>query len=369
MPVKVLICGGGVGGLASALALKRNGFEVTVFERFEQLRTAGVGLNLWPNGVRVIQELGLGREFIEVANVVSYYRTLLSDGSMVSDEDVGSYIERFGAPVTGIFRRDLNELLAQALGSAHIRFGHELTEVQDSGDSVECRFTNGNCATGDFLVGADGVYSRVRTQLFGPARFRTQHHVRWRGVFPIADAGLDPRVQLDVIGPDGHFGWVGIGKGMAYWYAAGDHLDDKESALSHFRSWSNTPVPSVVAATPDETIIRSELTDFEQPLERWGMGRITLLGDAAHPMLPGIAQGASQALEDAMALAEAVGIQADLEPGLRAYEKARIAKATQTVALSRALFEYDKKMDELGQIHGSPIIHRYVHAIENVQHV
>ncbi len=369
LPVKALICGGGVGGLASALALKRQGFDVTVCERYEELRTAGVGLNLWPNGVRVIQELGLRREFIEVANVVSYYRTLLSDGTMVSDEDVGSYIERFGAPVTGIFRRDLSALLAKALGAAHIRFGQELTKVEDFGDRVECHFANGNRLSGDFLVGADGIYSRVRTHLFGPTRFRTERHVRWRGVFAVGDAGVDPRVQLDVIGPDGHFGWVAIGKGRAYWYAAGEHLGDKDSALSHFRSWTSTPVPAVVAATPDETIIRSELIDFEQPLERWGRGRITLLGDAAHPMLPGIAQGASQALEDALALAVSVSAPSDLEQGLRGYEEARLAKATDTVALSRDLFEYDKKMGELGQIHTSPIVHRYVHGIESVQQV
>lgn len=355
-----------MGGLASALALRRQGFDVTVFERYDELRVAGVGLNLWPNGVRVIQELGLTRQFIEAANVVSIYRTLASDGSLVSDEDVGSYIERFGAPVTGIFRRELNALLAEALGAAHLRFGYELTTVEDLGDHVECHFANGESASGDFLVGADGVYSRVRTQLFGPCRFRTVHHVRWRGVFAVADAGVDPPIQIDVIGQDGHFGWVGIGKGRAYWYAAGDHLDDKDRAMSHFRSWSSTPVPAVVEATPVDAIIRSDLMDFDQPLEQWGAGRITLLGDAAHPMLPGIAQGASQALQDALALGESVRMHSDIQRALRAYEQARIVHATDTVVLSRALFEYDKKMDELRDIHGSPIVHRYVHAIEGV---
>ncbi len=370
LPAKALICGAGVGGLASALALKQDGFEVTVFERHPELRTAGVGLNLWPNGVRVILKLGQRREFMEIANVVSTYRTVLSDGRLVSDEDVGAYLERYGGPVSGIFRRDLNALLANALGAEHIRFGHELSEIEDLGDRVRCRFTNGDSVSGDFLVGADGVFSRIRTHLFGPWRFQSERQVRWRGVFGVNDAGVDPSVQTDVIAEDGHFGWVAIGKGMGYWYAAGDNLDQKERALSHFCSWARTPVPAVVDATAPSTIIRSELMDFAQPLERWGAGRVTLLGDAAHPMLPGIAQGASQALEDALALAEHLSANADVEDGLRGYEAARITKATDTILLSRALFEYDKKVAELEQLHGSPIVHRYVHAIESgVQHV
>lgn len=366
---KVVIIGAGVGGLAAGLALKRAGLNVTVFERHPELRTAGVGLNLWPNGVRVIYELGLRESFEEAANLLDHYRTYSSDGRLIGDEDVAAYRTRFGAPLTGVYRRELNQMIADALGAEHLRFDHELTAIEQQADRVVCAFANGERVTADVVIGADGIYSTVRGQLFGERRFRSDEHVRWRGLFRVEDAGIDPAAEVDVIGPDGHLGWLPIGRGYAYWYAAGEQLFDKETALGHFRSWTATQVPDVLAATPDETIIRNELMDFETPLERWGEGRVTLLGDACHPMMPGVAQGANQALQDALALTESLTSEPDVERALRAYEAARMPIAHRVVEVSRSLFDYEDKLGELSEVQNNPIFNRYVEIVEGAQKV
>jgi FAD-dependent urate hydroxylase len=364
MAGKAIVIGSGVGGLSAGLALQRAGYEVVVFERHPELRTAGVGLELWPNGVRVLDELGLTDSFVRVSNPIDEYVTVSSEGEHVSTEDTASYRARFGAPVAGVYRRDLNALIAEGLGLERIRFAHELVAFEDSGAGVTCRFENGSSETGDLLVGADGVFSRVRGQLFGELPFGPDRHVRWRGLFSVADAKVPPNRQVDVIGPHAHIGWIPIGLGRAYWYGAGDGLDDQESAMSHFNSWTKTRIPEIIAATPEDTIIRNDLFDLDPPLNEWGRGRVTLLGDAAHPMWPGMAQGACQALEDASMLARSMDDAGDLEDGLRRYEAARVPKATRIVNLSRSLFDYAGESAAVEETHSLPLFQRYAEVVE-----
>jgi 2-polyprenyl-6-methoxyphenol hydroxylase-like FAD-dependent oxidoreductase len=364
MAGKALVIGAGVGGLSTGLALKNAGYDVVVCERHPELRTAGVGLNLWPNGVRVLDELGLSETFMSVSNVIAQYRTFSSDGEPVSAEDTGAYRARFGAPLTGVYRRDLNALIAEALGRERIRFEHELVEFDDSGDAVECRFANGASESGHLLVGADGVFSRVRRQLFGEIPFRADKHVRWRGLFNVADAKVAPDQQVDVIGADAHIGWLPIGKGRAYWYAAGDGLDDREAALGRFNSWTKTRIPEIIAVTPVDSIIRNDLFDLDPPLDEWGRGRVTLLGDGAHPMLPGMAQGANQALEDTSMLVRCLAEGDGVEEALRRYEATRIPKAKRIVHLSRSLFDFEGESAAVSEMHNYPLFQRYAQAVE-----
>jgi FAD-dependent urate hydroxylase len=361
MPARALVCGAGVGGLSLGLALERAGYEVTVFEQAPEARTAGVGLNLWPNAVRVLHALGLREDYARISSTLSSYLVFRTDGRLVRCEDVGAYQELYGAPLTGVYRRDLNAMLAQALGLDRIRFGHELVAFDDLGDGVECRFANGATASGDFLVGADGAFSRVRSQLFGTVAFHGVS-VRWRGLFDVAAADIDPTEQVDVLDVNGHLGWLPIGRGRAYWYAAGTGLDDKDTALSYFTSWTNTRVPEIVEATPDDAIIRNELGAPETELQRWGIGRVTLLGDAAHPPLPGIAQGAGQTLEDAVVLARCLAEQPGIEDALRSYESARIPKIARVTRVSAKLFSFEETFEKPEEAH--PVF-RYADVVED----
>ena len=366
MVFRVLVSGAGIGGLSAGLALKRAGFDVTVFERHPELRTAGAGLNVWPNGVRALYSLGLREEFDRTANLLDSYKTYASDGELIGDEDLVAYCTRYGAPVTGVYRKDLSALLAAALGAKNLRFEHEVVSVEQSADGVIAHFANGRTEEGDLLVAADGVYSAIRNQIFGEKAFRTDEHVRWRGIFKVADAGIDPATEVDTIGDHGHLGWLPIGKGMAYWYAAGDGLETESQALEYFGSWEGSLVPQVLRATDRSTIIRNELMDFAEPLESWVEGRVALLGDSAHPMLPGVAQGANQALVDSAVLAQCLTDSQDVAAALQTYQEQRIDHVNEVVRVARSLFDYDEKLDEFHEVRNNPIFHHYANTVEGL---
>lgn len=365
MKGRVLISGAGVGGLSAGLALKQAGFDVVVYERHPELRTAGAGLNVWPNGVRVLYGLGLRTEFDQIANLLERYKTYSSAGQVIGDEDLVEYRTRYQAPVTGVYRKDLSSLLAKSVGKENILFDHEIVHVEEQGEEIVVFFANGESARGDILVAADGVYSAIRTQLFGKKEFRTDKHVRWRGIFQVEDAGIHPRSEVDVIGEHGHLGWLPIGRGLAYWYAAGEGLETQEQALEYFNSWKDSPVPQVLRATDPGTIIRNELMDFAEPLTSWAQGRIALLGDSAHPMLPGVAQGANQALVDTEVLTKHLSDTDDARVALKRYEAERIDHVNSVVRVARSLFDYEEKLNEVHDSRNNPIFRHYAQIVEN----
>lgn len=340
---QLLVAGAGVGGLAAGVALRKAGLNVTVFERDPELRTTGAGLTLWPNGVRVIYSLGLEREFDEISARLRTFLTLSNKGESLIEDDLNLLAERFGAPMAGVHRLELNAMLARALGKERpVRFGCELVAFRENDQGVVCDLDTGDSLLGDGLVGADGIHSTVRHGLFGEVELQQTGLVRWRGIFQLADVDVDPDALIHVLGDKGHMGWLGIGRGQAYWYATGEGLGEWSAFSSYFGSWTKSPVPAVLRATPEETIIRNELLDPVGTLDPWGAGKITLLGDAAHPMMPGMAQGACQALEDAKMLARCISTEHTLESGFRAYEVARTAKANRVVELSRYAFNSGK---------------------------
>ncbi len=364
MTLRVLVSGAGIGGLSAGLALKRAGFDVTVYERHPELRTAGAGLNVWPNGVRVLYELGLKEVFDNNANLLEYYRTYSSDGEQIGEEDLVEYRTRYGAPVTGVYRKDLSAMIAQQLGE-QLKFDHEIVGFEEREDEVVVQFANGTTASGDVLIAADGVYSAIRRQMFGDIEFKTDKHVRWRGIFKVEDAGVHPKSEVDVIGEHGHLGWLPIGRGLAYWYAAGDGLETEEQALAYFNSWEGSLVPQVLRATDPATIIRNELMDFAEPLTSWTSNRVALLGDAAHPMLPGVAQGANQALVDSAVITQHL-LQADsVSEALRGYESERLEHVGRVVRVARSLFAYDEKLEEFHEANANPIFRHYARIVEN----
>ena len=269
----------------------------------------------------------------------------------------------YGAFLSGVYRRDLSAMLVDALGHDRIRYGHQLVAVEQ-GDRAVCRFANGEIAEGDLLVGADGIGSIVRDAVFGQPHFSAAGLVRWRGLFNLADVDVDPLSEAEVWGEDGHFGYLPIGHGKAYWFAAADGIThDPEAVVRHFATWKGSPVPGLVAATKIETIIRSDLHDFIEPLSHWSKGRVTLAGDAAHPMLPGMAQGANQALEDIAALGTSLASHDDVELALQAYERIRMPQVAPIVRYSRALFDFDDNHEQT-KSDRNPIFDRYDRIVE-----
>ncbi|MGE2737241.1 FAD-dependent oxidoreductase [Mycolicibacterium vaccae] len=356
-----LICGGGVAGLSSALHLKQQGWTVQIFEADSELRTAGVGLNIWPNGVRVLDGLGLGSEFRSFAAVMERWWALDSDGELTSDIDVSHWGEVLGAPVTGARRRRLNAMLADALDPGEIQFNTTAVGYTQTDATVTVHFADGSSADGDVLLGADGIGSQIRNAMLGAApQFTDEGIVRWRGVFATAQAGVPTTVQADVYGPNGHFGWIPIDATHAYWYGSVGGLSTFAEFRDVYDTWTNTPVPQILAVSEPDSIIGREIGHYREHLTRWVDGRVALVGDAAHPMYPGMAQGANQALIDGQTLTRYLTAAEDLRTALKAFEQERIPVANKMVDYSRLHFDYERTRKEYRSGQGNLQINRYL---------
>jgi 2-polyprenyl-6-methoxyphenol hydroxylase-like FAD-dependent oxidoreductase len=368
--MRALICGAGVGGLSAGIALQRAGFDVVVLERAPDLRVSGFGLNLWPNAGRALNSLGLQSAYEAISVPLRRYWTLASTGDVIYKRDVADWPERFGAPATGVYRRELSGMLADALGTEHIRFGHELVDVREEGQSVVCTLADGEEAVGDLLVGADGIYSQTRTCLYGPLPHRENpHHTyRWRGNIRLADTDIDAEAETEVFGGRAFFGTIPTGGGRGYWFASGPGIDSVDDFMACFGAWEHTHVPGTIAASAREEIQPTQLLDLAEPPARWTRGRVTLLGDAAHPMMPDLAQGASQTFVDSQVLGECLAGGTAIVDGLREYEERRRPAAYAVVDLSR-LGMFTRSRDGSGGDEVDPIALRYERGVEGVADV
>jgi len=357
--MKALVCGGGVGGLSAAIGLSNIGYEVQVFERSPELREAGAGLNLWPNAVRAIYALGLRDQYDAISVKLDRYVNYAPDGTVLFNKDTSDWPEKYGAPSTGVYRKALNAMLAEAVGMDRITLGHEVVSVYNEGDKAVCKFANGAVHAGDLVVGADGIYSAVRQHLVGDVRFRkNEHHAyRVRALIPLADVGVDPAAQTGYYSPDSFLSVIPIGNGMAYWFGSVTGAGNIDEFIDHFSSWTHTHIPNTLRITPRETILENELHDFENRPASWTSGRIALLGDSCHAMMPDLAQGASQTFIDAQVLSEVLRGNRDVAGALKEYERLRMPVAYHVVDRSRR-----------GSFHGTgavdPIAVRYEKEIE-----
>lgn len=334
--MKVLIAGGGIGGLATAISLRRQGVDLVVLEQARELREVGAGITLWINAMRALRKLGLAEAVADAGVPASDGVVRTWRGRALTRSIGGELSARYGEVVVAMHRADLQRVLLGAVGPGVIKLGHRATGFEQHADSVTVRLADGGREHGDVLVGADGIWSRVRAQLHGDERPRYAGYTVWRGVIPFAHDGK----MLESWGRGTRFGVVPIGSGRVYWFATanapeGSHAEGghKQELLRRFKEWHD-PIPEVLERTPESAILRDDLYE-RKPLKRWGQGRVTLLGDAAHPMTPNLGQGACQAIEDAVVLARYLAQEPDVVAALRGYEARRIKRTRAIVAESR----------------------------------
>jgi salicylate hydroxylase len=338
--MRIAIIGGGIGGLSAALHLLRAGLDVHVYEQAPAITEIGAGIQISPNASRLLIRLGL-RPALDAAGVFpqAVHQRRWDDGRTLQRAPLGQPVEAtFGAPYYHFHRADLANLLAAALPAERLHVRHQLVDLEEKGERVVARFENGAAVESDVLVGADGIHSRVRHVIFGPEKARFTGCVAWRGLVPAEKvAHLDIEVAShNWMGPDGHVVhyWVSAGRFMnvvcvtehGTWTS--DSWTDKgvvAEAQARYEGWHPT-VRGLIASFP-ETYIWA-LHD-RLPLPRWSDGRVTLLGDACHPMLPFMAQGAAQSIEDGAALAALLAALPDnVSATLRRYEEIRKPRAT-----------------------------------------
>jgi salicylate hydroxylase len=348
MTLRIAVVGGGIGGLSAALSLLQAGFDVHVYEQARELSEIGAGIQISPNASRLLHRLGL-KAAMDAAGVrpAGVHQRRWDDGRTLQRAPLGPEVEAtFGAPYYHFHRADLANLLAAALPRERVHVGHRMVEIEDHGAKVQARFENGATAEADLLIGADGIHSRVRHLLFGPERPRFTGCVAWRGLVPaerIADLGIEV-ASHNWMGPSAHC--------VHYWVSAkrlmnvvcvvehgtwtGESWTDKGSVadvLARYEGW-HPIVRGLIGAFP-ETFIWA-LHDRPE-LPHWTKGRVALLGDACHPMLPMMAQGAAQSIEDGAALAALLRAMPDDVPGaLQRYEAVRKPRATRLQEASAA---------------------------------
>jgi salicylate hydroxylase len=342
----VSVIGGGIGGLSAALALWQHGCNVHVYEAAPKFGEIGAGIQISPNASRLLHRVGL-KDAMDACGVrpVAVHQRRWDDGRTLQRAPLDREVETiYGAPYYHFHRGDLAALLAAALPSERLHAGHRLVGIEQNGDRVRARFANGSSADSDLLVGADGIHSRTRELMFGPERPRFTGCVAWRGLVPAERlAHLDIEVASQLwMGPCGHcvHYWVSSRRLMNVVCVVehGDWTDESwtdkavvADVLARYEGW-HPLVRELIAAIPEAYIWA--LHD-RTPLPTWTRGRVTLLGDACHPMLPMAAQGAAQAVEDGAALASLLrAMPDDLPTALARYEAVRKPRATRLQELS-----------------------------------
>lgn len=338
---RVLIVGGGIGGTAAGIALRRVGVECAVFERASDLQRIQVGGSyvLWYGGVLALGHLGLADKARALGHSVERFEMCDAQGRPITAYDVGERGRAVGAVPLAVRRADLLRVLTDALGADVLELGATFRDMVQDRDGVTATFTDGREERGGVLVGADGLDSTVRAHLHGLEPPRHPGYGHWSGIAE-SDGGAPPGAFRVLHGNGARFGFFHLGEGRVCWWSVrnapegpeGDSYGSHAALTTFFRGWAPT-AGALLAATPPDSIHRRDTTD-RPPLRSWGQGRVTLLGDAAHAMTFDLGQGAGTSLTDAVTLAQHLS-QAPALAALRAYEDFRRSITTPLVRMSR----------------------------------
>src|SRR5664280_1033524 len=350
----VLISGGGIGGLVTAYALARQGFPVRVFEQAPEFREVGAGIQLGPNIFRALEKIGLKDAVLADAHrpPAQEMRDALT-GKLITHIPLdGAFIERFGQPYAVIHRADIHGILLNAcLGNELITLetSRRVDAFEERGDGVVVTLEGGEKVEGRALIGCDGMWSKVRERIVGDGKPRVSGHIAYRAVLKRDQVPADlwrPDVVLWA-GPRTHFVHYPLRRGELYNLVAVFHSDRYEEGWNEVGSaellWEHFKgqVREVLRMLERIETWRMWVLCDREPVKNWSKGRVTLLGDAAHPMLQYLAQGACMATEDAVTLAEKVAASPDdLPAAFKAYEQERYLRTARVQIMARVYGDF-----------------------------
>lgn len=352
-PDRILIAGGGIGGLAAALALAQKGIPTLVLERSSRFGEIGAGIQLGPNAFHCFDRLGVGPAARGMAVYIDSLRLMdaMVDGEICHIDLGERFRSRFGNPYAVVHRGDLHGVLLQGCRDhalIDLKPGAEVTAYDQDGKGVAAKLANGETARGRALIGADGLWSNVRRQVVGDIPPRVSGHTTYRSVIPTEQMPEDLRWNAATLwaGPKCHIvhyplsGWKVFNLVVTYHNHAPEPVAGKPVPVEEVRKGFTHVCERA------QNIIRHGkdwhmwvLCDRD-PVERWIDGRVALLGDAAHPMMQYMAQGACMAMEDAVCLADSLSKTQSLEAGLATYRDRRVLRTARVQLMSRAMGDH-----------------------------
>ena len=347
--LRIAIIGGGIGGLTAALALRARGLTVTVFEQAEVLREIGAGVSLHPNAARLLKRIGLDDQLRKIGSPITGITLRSSQGEAIATPE-GPATPAFspdGGVGYNVHRADFLNLLFAALPKGTVNLGHRCTRISEDSDRVHLSFANGASAEADVVVGADGIRSVVQREIGLESRPTSEGTMAYRGLIPAERFAWAQELRDPAL-------WLGSGRSFLLYPVASGRLinmvafvptdtDSEESwsapgdlkaLAAEYAGW-DTPVVDTINSL--EETFRWGIYD-RAPLPYWSTARVTLMGDAAHPMVPHVGQGAGQSIEDAITLAVLLegSTAADVAARLKVYEALRLARTSRVQALARA---------------------------------
>lgn len=340
---RTIIIGAGVAGLTAGIALTRAGIDATVFEASSELREIGSGLGVQYAAMKALRKIGLEDEVHQLGQPLTAMAWTKWNGKPLVTIPHIPLKEKLGAQTHNVHRGEFLSLLVRELGRDRIVVGARFRSFEEDATGVTAHFEDGRTERGAVLLGADGARSILRSHSLGDGDPRRTNVVVWRSMPRFEHPLLPLGVLRQAYGPGKMFSVVPGTKGRVFWFAVGlvsefgeePTTDPKQELLNAYGDWAE-PVVELLHATPETEITRTQIFD-RPPASHWGTARATLAGDAAHPMMPTLGQGASTGIEDGIVLAENLsqaGSLADgaaVERALSAYETDRIARTTPLV--------------------------------------
>jgi salicylate hydroxylase len=349
---KVAIAGGGIAGLATAIALRNIGFAVDVYERAGAFGEVGAGITLAPNGVKAIDRLSpqVGQRLRHIGGWMKEgvpYPYLEASGKVKFETPYDRLEDKWGAPLLSVNRAELHTALRECLPEEVLHVDAQVTDFSQDARTMRTNFRAGDAVTSDLVVGADGLHSAIRRKIVGETSPSYLGFTSVRGVVPYVRGGDRFANGFITSAPGAQFFCVFLGNDRLYWCATITAAegqwpalalgDAKARLLERVHGW-HAPVGDVIESTPTDDFIVLDIFD-RPPVKSWTLGRAVLVGDAAHPMSPFMGQGANTALEDAVKLGDCLRTATTIESALKAYEASRMSRAYTIVKQSRSIGE------------------------------
>lgn len=339
--MKYTILGAGIAGLTTAIALQKIGIKAQVFEAAPDIKPLGAGLLLAANAVKAYQHLGIAEKMVERGRLLPTFVIFDQAGRSITQADAGAISQKYGLHNFAIHRAALHEALLTELDAEQIITGKRAMGFEKNEDNITIQFQDGATIATDYLIVADGIHSSVRRQLLPDATPRYAGYTCWRAVVDAGDLKLS--AASETWGTDGRFGIVPLTDNRIYWFAcinaaANDAtmrrytVEDLQRHFGHYHA----PVAQILAQTRDEDLIWNDIIDLK-PLKNFAFGNMVLIGDAAHATTPNMGQGACQAIEDAVILADEMAKNSNPALAFRAFEQRRLKRTHYIVNNSRAL--------------------------------